>query len=187
MKIVCIAWGSLLWRPGELDLASKWTPGGPALPLEFARNSDDSDELALVLCEGATPVPTYIAEMATSDIGEAKAQLQAREKVSPDCPEWIASMRAGDDARNGVSATVAQWLTRHAFDAAIWTAIPPKFRGQNGRVPSEDEALEHLAALTGKAQTNAEDYIRRIPAEIMTPYRARFGQHLGWTPLSMPA
>jgi hypothetical protein len=187
MKIVCIAWGSLLWRPGELDLASNWTQGGPALPLEFARDSDDSDELALVLCEGATPVPTYIAEMATSDIGEAKAQLRVREKLSPDRPEWIASMRAGDDARDGVPAAVALWLTRHAFDAAIWTAIPPKFHGQNGRVPSEDEALEYLAALTGKAQTNAEDYIRRIPAEIMTPYRARFGQHLGWTPLPMPA
>lgn len=183
MKIVCIAWGSLLWRPGELNLASNWVPGGPALPLEFARDSDDSDELALVLCEGATPVPTYIAEMATADVDEAKAQLRLREKVSPDRPEWIASIRAGDAGQDGVPATVGQWLTRHAFDAAIWTAIPPKFRGQNGRVPSEDEALEHLGSLTGKAKRTAEDYVRWIPADIMTPYRAGFGQHLGWTPL----
>jgi len=32
VKIVCIAWGSLLWEPGPLKLASGWQPGGPALP-----------------------------------------------------------------------------------------------------------------------------------------------------------
>ncbi|MGG7605864.1 hypothetical protein [Massilia sp. BKSP1R2A-1] len=28
MNIVCIAWGSLLWKPGPLKLASGWHPAG---------------------------------------------------------------------------------------------------------------------------------------------------------------
>lgn len=49
MNIVCIAWGSLLWKPGPLKLASGWHPGGPRLPLGFLPVSDDSPEVALVL------------------------------------------------------------------------------------------------------------------------------------------
>lgn len=49
MKIVCIAWGSLIWEPGPLRVASTWRPDGPVLPLEFVRDSDDSDELILTV------------------------------------------------------------------------------------------------------------------------------------------
>lgn len=58
LNIACIAWGSLLWEPAPLELASPWRPDGPLLPLEFVRDSDDSDELALVLHEPAPLQPT---------------------------------------------------------------------------------------------------------------------------------
>jgi len=75
MNIVCIAWGSLLWKPGALKLASGWHPGGPPMPLEFVRQSDDSPELALVLCESARLMPTYWAYLDTQDLTSARAML----------------------------------------------------------------------------------------------------------------
>ena len=61
MKIVCIAWDSLIWEPGPLKLASSWQPDGPSLPLEFVRDSDDIDH--------------------------AREMLRQREKIRPALPQ----------------------------------------------------------------------------------------------------
>lgn len=186
MNIACIGWGSLLWEPGALMLASGWQPGGPLLPLEFARDSDDSDELALVICAGAPSVPTFWAAMATPDLDVALDQLRRREKICAEHPEWAASVPAINGA-SGVSEgddpRMAAWLASQPFDAVIWTALPPKFDNISGRVPSVEQALDLLSALRGSAREHAEEYVRRIPPAIMTPYRTRFERELGWTAL----
>jgi hypothetical protein len=181
MRIACIAWGSLLWKPGALKLASSWMAGGPELPLEFARNSDDSDELAIVVREGAPLMPTYFAMLDTTDIGQARAMLAAREKTDPAHPEWIGSVPAGEGGTT--DARIAAWLEQQAFNAAVWTALPPKFNDVEGQAPSPDEAVAFLAALSGTTRAHAEDYVRRVPAAIRTAYRIRFEQELQWTPL----
>jgi hypothetical protein len=180
MHIVCLAWGSLLWKPAPLELAAPWRAGGPALPLEFARDSDDSDELAIVLCDGAAPVPTFYAPLAVTTIDAARAMLRKREKVDAAHPEWIGSIPAV--AGGASSAIVAAWLAASEFDGVVWTAVPPKFAGVEGRVPTADEAVELLSSLRGATRDHAEEYIRRVPDAIMTPYRTRFERELGWTP-----
>lgn len=182
MKIVCIAWGSLLWKPGALKLASAWQPGGPRMPLEFTRNSDDSDELALVIDESAALMPTCWAELATGELGSAVGELRQREKISTDHPEWVGiAFRAPNESGD---ARVSAWLATQAFDAAIWTALPPKYRGIDGCAPTVEEAVSLLAGMRGQRQKFAEDYIRQVPAAIRTAYRQRFEQELGWTAVS---
>jgi hypothetical protein len=83
MNIACIAWGSLLWKPQPLKLASGWHPDGPRLPIEFVRQSDDDPELALALCEGAKPVPTYWAWLATSSLDAPRQMFPRREQIPP--------------------------------------------------------------------------------------------------------
>ena len=182
MRIACLAWGSLLWKTGPLKLASGWKAGGPALPLEFARNSDDSDELAIVLRQGAPLMPTYFAILDTGDITAARAMLAAREKIDPDHPEWVGSIPAVEGGAS--DDRIAAWLAEQAFDAVVWTALPPKFANVEGQAPSPDEAVAFLSGLLGTTRANAEDYIRRVPADIRTAYRIRFEEDLGWTPLN---
>lgn len=181
MNIVCIAWGSLLWKPGPLKLASGWHPGGPRLPLEFVRKSDDSPEVALVLCEGARPMPTYWAYLATHDLDGARAMLAEREKITPARPDWIGSIPPTDGARQ--DARIAAWLRRMRIDAAVWTALPAKFAGESGRVPTPHEVVQALDGLPRDERAEAERYVRRTPAHIDTRYRRLIEAHLGWSPL----
>lgn len=180
MRIVCLAWGSLLWKTGPLKLASPWYPGGPELPLEFARDSDDSDELAVVLWEDAPSMPTFYAVLDTSNLTTARTMLAQREKIDADHPEWVGSIPAVDGSPT--DARIAAWLADQSFDAVVWTALPPKFHGVEGRAPSADEAVAFLRALSASVSAHAEDYVRRVPAAIRTRYRILFERALGWTP-----
>ena len=179
MKIACIAWGSLIWEPGPLKLASAWRPDGPRLPLEFVRDSDDSDELALVLHEPAPLMPTWWAWLDTADMAGAREMLRQREKIRPEYPQWVGSMphaAGADDHR------IANWMREVGADGVVWTAIPAKFAGVGERAPSAHEAVAFLDGLAGQERENAEKYVRQVPAEIRTLYRTLFEDKLGWTP-----
>lgn len=178
MNIVCIAWGSLLWKPAPLKLSSGWHPGGPRLPLEFVRKSDDSAEVALVLCEGARPMPTYWAYLDASDLDAARAMLGAREKIALDRPDYIGSIPPVDGSRE--DARIAAWLRRMRIDAAVWTALPAKFGGESGRVPTADEVVRVLDGLPLDERAEAERYVRRTPPHIDTDYRRIIETRLGW-------
>jgi hypothetical protein len=180
MNIVCIAWGSLLWRPGPLKLASGWHPGGPLLPLEFARDSDDSEELALVLCPGVPLQSTYWAYLDTGELDTARAMLHAREKIALDRPEWVGSVA---QAGHGGESAIGAWLGERRMDAAVWTALPPKFAGTDGRMPDGGEVVAFLSALEGDTRRAAELYVRHTPAHIDTRYRRLIERRLGWRPL----
>ena len=57
VKSVVLAWGSSVWAPRDLQIASKFAPNGPLLPIEFCRVSDDGrltlaiDETFGALCK----------------------------------------------------------------------------------------------------------------------------------------
>jgi hypothetical protein len=188
VKIVCIAWGSLLWEPGPMRLASDWRPDGPMLPLEFVRDSDDSDELALVLHAPAPPMPTRWALLGTADLAEAREMLRAREKIRREFPQWVGSLP--DPVPPGlpaatpaaVVADITAWMRARDVQAAVWTALPAKFAGVSERAPSAHEALACLDGLEGDARAHAEAYVRRIPTDIRTLYRGLIEERLGWTP-----
>lgn len=178
MKIACIAWGSLIWKPEPLKLASSWQPGGPLLPLEFVRNSDDSGELALVLHEAAPCVPTWWAWLDTNSLIEAREMLRQREKIQPELGYHVGSV---PNPLGGPDSRIARWMLDRGADAAVWTALPAKFGGISERAPSAHEALAYLASLQGEQRAWAEQYVRRTPKDIRTLYRALIEKRFGWT------
>ncbi len=184
MRIVCLAWGSLIWKPGFLQLASGWQEGGPVLPIEFARVGDDQ-ELARALYDAAPALPVWWARLRDTDLARARESLREREGIPPERPEALGSLVRGDDpagfGRHG--GAIERWTDAIGeIDAVIWTALPPRFAGIEGKAPSPAEAVDYLRRLEGQARAHAEDYVRRVPEVFRTPTRHAIEAALGWVP-----
>ena len=74
MKIACLGWGSLIWRPESLLIQRQWFQDGPFLPIDFLRQSKDG-RLTLVINETSKSVRTLWALMDTDDLNKAKTSL----------------------------------------------------------------------------------------------------------------
>ena len=126
--IACIGWGSLVWDPLPLQCKGGWQPDGPILPLEFARTSLDG-RLTLVLTAGAVPISSLWTELDYASAGEAKEALMLRENSK--FPAVVGTW-PGPPPRHAVGAdAIAAWAAKRGMDAVLWTALGPKFGGQN--------------------------------------------------------
>ena len=179
-EFVCLGWGSLIWRQGPLPVAGEWQMDGPALPLEFARESRDR-RITLVVCEGAPAITTLWARLDVQNLAAAKAALAAREDVPTGNIQYSIGWwsRAGYSQHPSATA-IGEWAAARHFAGVVWTALKPKF-GQIYRTPAQDEVLGHLSRLRGPQRDTAEEYVRLAPRQIVTPYRVAIEKALGWT------
>ena len=176
MRIACLGWGSLVWDSRDLPIQRKWFEDGPLIKVEFARQSLD-DRITLVLETNAKPVRSLWAVMDSDNLDDAINALKKREG----CPKtnigfWIPSQEQPQNIFN-----IPDWALSVGVDAVIWTALPPKYDGKNGHVPSVNDVVKYLKDLTGSARDNAERYIRNAPRQIDTEYRRVIEAELGWT------
>lgn len=181
MTLVCIAWGSLIWRPGSLSVSSAWHPDGPTLPVEFARQSRDN-RMTLVICDESAPVTTFWATLDVASLATAKEALAAREGIgSANITGSIGFWSAASQSPGRTASLVAAWGHGRDIAGAVWTALKPRFGGTT-RMPSVAEVVRHLSGLEGAEKEAAEEYVRRAPVQIRTAYRAAIEEALGWTP-----
>jgi predicted trehalose synthase len=152
VKSVVLAWGSLVWDPGALQTAGKFTANGPLLPIEFCRVSDDGrltlaiDESFGALCK------TYSAPSALESLDAARDDLCLREGMADARAVGFvepASGRQSDFALEShpqVVATIAAWAESLGYDSAIWSALASNFDdwGKGGEPFSVSAALQYL-------------------------------------------
>ena len=167
MVIVCLGWGSLVWNPEDLPVRGEWHDDGPALPLEFARESGNG-RITLVVIDDGKPVPTLWAELEVPDIDAAVKALFDREGA-----EWIGSIgRWPIDKRGHRHLKLIQaWAEERGLDGVVWTDLQPGMKGDRKREPSLAEALRHFDGLDPDARERAAEYVRRAPEQIATPNR----------------
>lgn len=177
MHIACLAWGSLVWDARDLALSSPWYKDGPKVPVEFARQSS-GHRLTLVLGRSFQEMPSLWAWMDGDDLDRAIESLRRREETAT---KRIGVWRTEEKAP-GLIPGLPAWAIARGADTVIWTALSPKFQGEDGRVPSVDEALAYFRSLGQEYQQGAEEYVRKAPGQIRTPYRAEFEMHLRWFP-----
>lgn len=179
MKIACLGWGSLVWNPGELLIDRHWFEDGPLAPVEFARESSGR-RITLVIDSTAKPLPLLWSLMRVTDVPAAVQSLRAREGIpaGPDVP-GIGRWETGDPDHDLISELPA-WADARGLDAVIWTALGPKFGGQQIS-PSAEQVIGYLDSLTGLERAAAEQYVRCAPPQIDTEYRRLIEARLGWT------
>lgn len=174
MIIARLGWGSLIWKPDALELASEWFKDGPQLPIEFARVSD-SGELATAICANAHPCKVLWAVLRAASLSAAYEALRLREQIPEGCNDGIGVFKLGGTP-NGV---ISEWASTNGADAVIWTALLPRFEGVEGRIPSLDEAFSYPHGLTSQTRDQAFQYLSRVPAQIDTSYRRELLKRLG--------
>lgn len=179
MKIACIGWGSLIWRPEGLKIQNHWFEDGPILPIEFTRISSDN-RVTLIIDNQAKAVRTLWALMICVDLNEAKKSLMDREGVKRD--SLVHSIGKNDQTQDGIDSIIKIWLKEKDIDYAVWTGLSFSKKTNNKR-PSTQEIIEHLNKLKGNERRHAEEYIRKAPKQIDTEYRRIFEKEFGWQPI----
>jgi hypothetical protein len=181
--IACLGWGSLTWNPGGLPIQHNWFQDGPLLPIEFARHSR-GDRITLVIVPGVRYVRSLWTLMTVPDVETGRAQLGQREGVEA---HWISkhigSWSSASPGEAGMAGEIGRWASRLELDGVVWTALPPSFHGQVGRIPTADEVISFLRGLPPERQQGAAEYIRKVPRQIDTEYRRRIEAELSWTPI----
>jgi hypothetical protein len=186
MTIACLGWGSLIWNPRDLPVRGKWFTDGPFLPVEFCRRSDNG-RMTLVIVDGKPRIRTLWAVFITNDLDEAIEQLRTRESVGKDKVDtWIAKWVKGGPT-GGVDSHISRWAEGMDLDAVLWTALPPRFEGEDGVVkdgvvPKAGAVVRYLLDLPCGKYRLAEEYVRKTPAQIDTDYRRIIEKELGWAP-----
>lgn len=178
MSIACLGWGSLIWKPGILPTVGTWNENGPWLPVEFARQSKKS-VISLVLEPGAQPVQALWALLEVGSLREARDALCQRENATS--AKSIGYWSTADRTEGEVSRLIGSWAVQRNLDGVVWTALPPKWNGQRGVVPTIEQVLEHLRGLPEESKVAAERYVRKAPPQVRTAYRLRIEAELGWT------
>jgi hypothetical protein len=178
MRIACLAWGSLVWDPRSLPIQREWFRDGPFLSVEFTRKSSDG-RVTLVIDDKAAPVRVLWATMLPDDLQTARAALRDRECITAADWESRIGVWESDQQAPASCASLPAWARSRGIDAAIWTALGPKFDRETS--PSADDVVRYLASLEGTRREHAERYIRHAPRQIDTLYRRRIEAVLGWT------
>ena len=177
VSIACLGWGSLIWDQRDLPTRSAWSEDGPLVRVEFARQSGDN-RITLVIVPDGPWVQSLWVLMDTQCFEEAAEALRKRECTAQ---KRIERWTRGEHSPDSIPE-LAEWADERNLDHVVWTALPPKFNGQNGIKPSPEEVVKHLRELSGNARKRAEQYIRKAPPQIDTPYRRRIEEELHWKP-----
>jgi len=175
VKIACLGWGSLIWNSGALPIEGAWLEDGPQLPIELCRVADGG-ELSTAICIDTVPVQVLWAVLDVSSIQEGCDALKAREKIPSERNDAVGTLSITGSG----GGKLTQWAQQREIGAVIWTALPPRFEGMEGRIPSATDVVEYLLGLEGYTLEHARSYIQQLPLQISTPYRLAIKQSLGW-------
>lgn len=176
--IVCLGWGSLIWQAGNLEKTGTWEEDGPKVSVEYLRQSKDG-RLTLVIDHESPPSPSLWVKMQSEDFNEAIDNLRKREGTNK---KFIGSWSNGEPDPDDVPE-LGSWAEANEVTAVIWTALPAKFNNENHVKLSMEEAVTYIEGLKATEKELAEEYIRKTPQQIRTPFRNEFEKRFQWLPI----
>jgi hypothetical protein len=178
MNIAVLAWGSLIWCPGNLRITTRWRLNGPKLPIEFTRISEDG-RLTLVIHEGVEDQQTYWAISELTTLDAARRNLHERENAKLADIHYLVRNGPAEIAAPGpIIERVCKWLAMHEdLQAVIWTGLRTNWREKREHDFAAEDAVSYLQGLeatTDRAKAiydRAREYVRNTPPQIQTAVR----------------
>jgi hypothetical protein len=176
VKIAIIGWGSLVWDPRELPREGVWQNGGPHLPVEFARVSQDCRLTLVIDYDNAEPVETKYIISPRLDLDYAIEDLCHREGTTKKNIGFVDKKHRRDSGQvheehRRACNDIREWLDRSDLDTVVWTALTPNFRRETGDEFSVTRAVAYLEGLPQSSRERALRYIANAPVD--TPLRRR--------------
>lgn len=178
MNIAVLAWGSLCWDKGGLEIVDDWTNGGVVLPIEFARLSRDG-RLTLVITEKyGTDIETYWAISKYSKLEEAVENLRVREGTNKNGIGFVNLKSNQNQSKfsQPLIDKISTWAKEKSLDAVIWTDLESNFSEKQDKEFSYENAEKYLMTLNGDAKKRANEYIKKAPELTMTKLRERINE-----------
>lgn len=177
--IVCLGWGSLIWNPGGLKVIGEWQKDGPNVPVEYLRHSQNG-RLTLVIDSDVPCSQVLWIKMDCVNIETAKENLRIREgKIKH---KYVGFWKEGQNSPK-LLPDLDDWAEGVGAEAVIWTALPPKFENIDYKKPNIEDAIAHIERLDVTPKRHAEEYVRKTPAQIRTPFRTKFEEYFNWIEL----
>jgi len=149
MKIIYLAWGSLLWKHKNLKLKSNWKKSSIHLPLNFSRISDAGKGRLTLVVDNKTGIENniYYAETKYKDLNKAINSLRMREKTTKSLIGYINlkenTYRTSILTEEQVKK-IRSFIQHNNYDAVIWTDIPSNFEKLFNKKFSKDVALQYI-------------------------------------------
>jgi len=176
--IAILGWGSLIWKPGDLQYKGPWKTGGPLLPLEFTRITSDRPLNVVLDPVNGVECSTRFAWSTQPNLADTVQDLKNREGTTEEHIGYVDLQHDQSSiqkypAQINVDEVIRHWCKSHQITAAVWTAIPPNFSDKLGVEFSVDAAIRYLKQLPKAAQDSALEYMTKTPIEIQTPLRRR--------------
>lgn len=170
LGIAVLGWGSLIWDPGTLHVATPWELAEIRLPLEFSRISKRQRRLTLVIdTANGVDCCVYYAHSSFASLKDAVADLAEREETAIENVGVAQASDAQEDPRRRIES----WRIRRGLRAVIWTDLDPNFPKKRKKAFSIPEALAHLAEISPEEREAAHRYIANAPVCVRTPLRQK--------------
>jgi hypothetical protein len=180
-RIAILGWGSLIWDPGDLPNEGRWEKGGPELPIEFSRISDNGRLTLVIDPINGYSVGTRFVLSRRRHLDDAISDLARREGTKEKYIGFVDLQkrdRRSDTKRTAVEP-IETWAAGRGFDGVLWTDLPSNFKEQTGTNFSIKRAVEYLHRLPSSLARRAREYIAKAPPEIDTPVRKKL-RETGW-------
>ena len=164
MKIIYLAWGSLLWNPKYLKLKTDWKKTNFKLPLNFSRISDKGKgRLTLVIDqENGDLNNIFYAVSKTTNLNNAISNLKNRENTITNNIGYLQINSNKKRSKNLTSyqeKIIIDFLEENQYDAAVFTDLKTNFNTYSKQEFSKNSALEYLTSKNTKISTKILEYI----------------------------
>jgi len=178
MKIAILAWGSLVWDQRTLQIENNWINEGPELELEFSRVSKDGRLTLVIDPNNGVKVRTYYGKSIRTNLDDAIADLIDRESTIRKRIAYVdiinnRNSKSEYPEHDDVFDNITVWCNEKKYDAVVWTALSSQFYHQTHMDFSVENAINYLEQLPLSAKSNAINYIKKAPGEVITPVRKR--------------